>query len=308
MRSALLGTCAALLHMIQSLVVFGFFLWNPKIAGKGVFAVTRGITVWRPPDANGSHSSSSSMVGNFSLAIENDPVGSLDVKHVIAFFFLLSAMFQGAGACMAYGDELGLALMGRIRMLEYSVTASLMVLAIMCEVGLTDAYLLAQSFVLTMACMLLGLIADALGSFAVALQNNAYAQQEPVVIVMGRWMWALPHGLGWVCVLAVWAPILDAFMQAQRLSSQKAPDFVLTIVCCEALLFMSFGFVQLWSLSGMSLIGYGSYTTMLSPYEVNLQRSRILERAEMGYVVLSLVAKTLLGWLIMSPILASAAS
>ena len=297
-----IGLVAASLHCVQSLLVFSLIgSLDGGSKNGGVFTITRTVSVWQPR-ANASASAPHSMVGNFSVVVQNVPTGFLDARYAIAFFFLLSALFQGGGASLAIEGDLhygvhdrhrGLTMMARVRLLEYSVSASVMVLAIMSEIGLTDAYVLSCAFVLTMLCMLLGLFADVLCA-ASERMLALLEMEEPLVQVFGRWVWTVPHVLGWVCMGAVWVPIFDCFLQSQELSEQKAPEFVKAIIGVESTLFLVFGAVQAVALT-LKTLTRGSDAERLCAIDAG---------AETWFVALSFISKTLLGWLIMSPVLA----
>ena len=138
--------------------------------------------------------------------------------------------------------------------MEYSVSASLMTIAIAVEVGITDAYTLMCMFVLMSSCMWFGLIAE--------------TTQK-----------ALPHLAGWIAFVIAYAPILDAYFTSINNSPVKPPDFVTAIVFAEFGIFVLFGVVQLLSL--------------VYPNEQMKQEQR--------FITLSIVAKSLLAWVVLGP-------
>ena len=140
--------------------------------------------------------------------------------------------------------------------MEYSVSASLMTIAIAVEVGITDAYTLMCMFVLMSSCMWFGLIAE--------------TTQK-----------ALPHLAGWIAFVIAYVPILDAYFTSINNSPVKPPDFVTAIVFAEFGIFALFGIVQLLSL------------LYPDPGSQLMQEKR--------FITLSIVAKSLLAWVVLGP-------
>ena len=142
------------------------------------------------------------------------------------------------------------------RLMEYSVSASLMTIAIAVEVGITDMYTLMCMFVLMSSCMWFGLIAE-----------TTHGHK-------GR-----PHLAGWIAFVIAYVPILDAYFTSINNSPVKPPDFVTAIVFAEFGIFTLFGVVQLLSL--------------VYPNEQMKQEKR--------FITLSIVAKSLLAWVVLGP-------
>ena len=122
----------------------------------------------------------------------------------------------------------------------------------------------------------------------IALQvgiNDIYTLQAMFVLTFATMVFGileswLAHVVGWITFLSAYSPILDAFALSTAQSPVSAPDFVPVIVVLEFILFGCFGCVQTYDLWSNNA------------YDV-----------EPVYVILSLVAKTLLGWLVFSPLL-----
>jgi hypothetical protein len=150
-------------------------------------------------------------------------IGYIDVRFLICSFFFLSFAFQAlqAWACESKGW------VAVFRFVEYSFSASVMILAIAVQVGLTDVYLLCCLFGLMFATNMLGLIAEVL-----CAREDAW----------------LPHVVGWVTCLVAYAPLLDAYVASMRCSDLGPPGYVHVIVFLEFALFTCFGLVQLYTL------------------------------------------------------------
>lgn len=249
-----------------------------------------------------------------SVAIrQNFDVGYLDNRYIIFSFFLLSCIFQALEALA--GNYQGPRLM---RFVEYSFSSSIMILAIAVQVGLTDVYILVFMFTLMFATNLLGLMAELL-CYLAEIHSDA----------VSIWLWTLPHGLGWITCLVAYAPLLDAYLNSTRCSDRSPPGFVNVIVFLEFCMFISFGFVQVYSLIRKTMRflsaddgGYPRLMMMGAPlgasesdFYFDTQPAAsggasarhpsqdITDTADLAYVTLSFTAKTLLAWLILAPTL-----
>jgi hypothetical protein len=320
---------------MQAIVVLGLVSWlntQPSPDNKiGVFPLVKTISVWHKKPlssssviADAEYSGSGMVSDDFYVEFQRISAGELDVRYVIVAFFTLSAVFQVVG-----GYILGGVWGSRLRFIEYSFSASIMIMAIAVESGIRDFYTIAMMFVLTWVTMILGLLADFISAITVGMQT---AEHEPVNVVMGQRVWLIPHAAAWVTCLAAYGPILDVFIQSSSKSDVEAPGFVHVIVFLQFVLFSIFGLVQMYSLvkrtnlitdhirGGGKKYSAVSADDMLGAYsggggasmqfqpENNIYSdlSDLNDFVEKAYITLSFVAKTLLSWLILSPILAGA--
>lgn len=97
-------------------------------------------------------------------------------------------------------------------------------------------------------------------------------------IVKG-WRRNIAHGLAWTCTVAAYSIIIAYYAKAVVANDVAIPSFVYVILILQMILFMSFGVVQLAQL-------YCNF-----------------RYSELAYTVLSLTAKTLLGYMIYSNVL-----
>ena len=280
-----LNTVAALLHLSQAVAVICLITFTENHStkndgmplSKGQFQLYKQVASWNENDKlNDSTKLVQAHNQNFTIVLEEQQAGRIDVRYGILAFFLLSGLFQGWVSYATEGEEDFQCWSVTMRYLEYSISASVMVLCIAVETAVFQIYTLINMFVLTFVTMILGLLAQ-------TLQTHG-------------WLWLVPHLLGWLTIAAAYAPVLDSFLSAAR-GPVKPPDFVYCIVILEFALFMSFGFVQLHELwSGtVSMIEKGG----------RLDAS-ISKAATRWFILLSLTAKTLLAWLILSPIVIDA--
>lgn len=218
--------------------------------------------------------------GNFCIGSVTTPVScndngdcyGIDLGWLVISFHILSFLFQSlAGITNCTGPICGYKYSTMIennknplRFIEYSFSASIMLIAIALLNGVTDINLITSIAVLTSSCQLCGL--------AVEYIENLNIKR-------------LMHFNGWLQFCWAYGIIGHAFFKsieaADNDSGTKPPSFVYVIVIALFLLYASFGFVQLYELC-----------TDLNPY-----------KKEKAYVILSLTAKLLLGWMIFSNVL-----
>lgn len=299
---------AAVLHAIQAVVVLGLASWlntTPDTQNHGVFALTRQVAVWTPVNSAAVNASqhSMSMVGNYSIVQTFIDSGSLDVRYAILAFFCLASIDHACVALSPMIWEVEL-LAGQLRYVEYSISASIMSICIAVEMGITDLYVLITIFVLMFATQILGMMADLVSN------PDGSMYWSPIQSIMGLYVWIIPHFAGWITCIAAYMPILDAFVSSSKWSSIQAPDFVKAIVFSQFFLFVSFGFVQtyqLWTRSSILSKNDRPYMHVdLQQQHVDLDLKSLNRTTERLFITLSLVAKTLLAWLIMAPILTAA--
>ena len=242
----------------------------------------------------------------------NDAEMSLSLHWLVTSFFFLSAFFQ----FLAVMIPRSLVPNAVIRFVEYSISASIMIVAIGLQLGIFHAQVLLLLAALTWTTMICGIVAEMLlpemllpNKYTEALflrekhLNGQLQIEESQTIrdsktikhlgteiesigmfltLLGRALRRanrvawLAHAIGWVTQMSVFFVLLQQFHGGQNCSPRAAPAFVWAIVYGELALFSSFGFVQLLQLS----------------------RSISAKKAEMIYTVLSFVSKTLLGWLV----------
>jgi hypothetical protein len=165
-----------------------------------------------------------------------------------------------------------------IRFLEYSISASLMLLCIALLTGMRDANLLLSIALLCATCQVFGYVAETL----------FVEEKFPSVR-------HISHVAGWVTLMTSYAIIWVYYGLANANASDGngAPDFVHAIVVSMFLLFNSFGVVQL----SQMYCGDKCCTRFYNCVGKN---------SEASYIFLSIVAKTILGWVIYAQVLVMA--
>ena len=315
-----LNYAAALLHLVQAVVVGSLIPGldnahaNEPSFFRGVYPVLKNLLLLRNTDAptapcdlpllrNATAHAYTVIDDRAVVAPHAFVVGHIDVRYLLVAFFALSSGFQFLeafllGEAYARGPRL-------LRFVEYAFSASVMLLAMAVQVGITDIYTLCCMFALMVATNGLGLIAEAL-CFVATRPHHA---QE----LLPLWSWLAPHCLAWLTCLCAYAPLIDAYLATNRCSDRHPPGYVDVIIFLEFGLFSCFGLVQLYALVQRSahtvddahhyyyvrvwLVGGSRLPPQRTPDEA------ITYGADLAYVTLSFTAKTLLAWLILAPIL-----
>ena len=208
------------------------------------------------------------MIPGFFIKYVQEDAFEVDVKLIIVVFFTLACADHVFTQVLAqfqpgYGDiaEIG----ARARLVEYSISASLMAVSIAIETGITDIWTLSGIFFLMWSCMIFGLLAE-------SYDLNDRTDKMYALVA---------HFAGWIAFVFGYAPILGVYFAVDRINERKAPDFVQVIVIGEAINFCLFGIAQLL-------------------YLVNVFTRNASEGM---FLTLSIVAKSLLAWVVLVPIL-----
>ena len=231
-----------------------------------------------------------------------DSKSSISLHWLVVTFFALSGLFQTVSAVMGLAGGSN-ASSPTLRFIEYSITSSIMIVAIALQVGIMDAHTLALLATLIWAMMMCSLVCEK-GRAAKKIltdvmqsahHNNKkndgqvyshsefgesldeYDEEKKVSGALTKAVY-ITHFIGWALLSVTFYVIIGTFHGSQKSCDApgSAPNFVWAIVYSQAVLFSSFLLVQ------MIEIGEAVHWT----------------QAEMAYILLSFVSKTLLGWLI----------
>ncbi len=162
-----------------------------------------------------------------------------------------------------------------LRMLEYSVSATLMQISIALILGVWERLVIVGVAALTVVTMLCGLVAEQL----------KYDRRDMAWVA---------HLTGWLAMGAVWAILGRQFSYTIEMSEEKPPDFVYAIVGVIGVLYTGFGAIQL-----VQLCAADKGARDKKYCQNKCSRGCTLNRGvEMAYCVMSLTSKTFLGWII----------
>jgi hypothetical protein len=148
-----------------------------------------------------------------------------------------------------------------MRFVEYTMSASVMLVAIALLNGVDDVRELACIFMLCAATQMFGLLAE---------------REQSGIDSSQKW---IAHLAGWVTFVTAYGVVMSHYLVDKR-GVENIPWYVEVIVWSMLVLFSVFGLVQ--------LVRTASPFGILSPFH-----------AEVAYLILSVVAKTLLGWLVL---------
>ena len=288
---------AALFHLINAIATL--FLWFIDDNQDQVFRLTETANSWFPVDkmtnATGYRCSNATKNGlemafpindEWCVGRQTDTTSELSLWWLVIVFHFLSFVFQAVAMMKWEIDLCGYPWVrnyieevdsgtNSLRMLEYSISATLMQIAIALVLGIGDRLVIAGVAALTVVTMLLGLIAEQL---KYDRKNMAWTA----------------HFTGWFSMLAVWGILGRKFVYTIQTSDASPPEFVYVIVLVIAFLYSLFGgiqFYQLWKSDVAPNMDKKTDSETIRIIKLN-------QYVEMIYCVNSLVSKTFLGWMI----------
>ena len=239
----------------------------------------------------------------------------VDLGWLIISFFLLSFSFQGIAALTDFCSVCGYKYSEKIeqglnplRFLEYSISASVMLVAIAVLNGVFDINLVASIAVLTCSCQLSGLVVEYL------LKDD----RDDLGL--------LAHLNGWLTLGCAYGIIFHAYFKSAAEGDTEPPEFVTAIVLSLCALYCCFGATQIAELfcrCRCSFVPEDDKDKKRIITQKNCKaccdsrcesccsiRCRNTDEGrcdhackELSYVILSLAAKSVLGWVIFSNVL-----
>jgi hypothetical protein len=194
---------------------------------------------------------------------------SLPITWLTSLFFLLSCLFHLGNALLWYNAYVYYLSIQRcpFRWIEYTFSASIMILVVAYAAGVVLETELLMIFILIATTMFFGHMTELIS-----------IQQSPEKWTLPFSQRVVPHILGYVPQISAWFVIIYTFV----MNSEGAPDFVLATIIAEMILFFSFGVVQL--------------VVLLRPPSKYVQ-------GEIAYQILSLTSKGLLGIILFSNVI-----
>jgi hypothetical protein len=323
-------TCfTAFIHLVSACVQLGFFV-NKKAGEEAlsVVRVDRTSVCWA-----GMRNITNHIDAKISSGM--DRIDSIAILIIV--FFFLSAIFQFL-AFVFYKANEQYALQNRpqwLRYTEYSVSAPLMIVAIFISFGLLDIYLHLCVFVLIALCMLIGLAADFLRQMATT------TDLRKLVLSLHYLAW-VPMIIPWIILTISLIdistgfsretcrrydlrnqPNFESIMNVLNLPSldftttpirdvsenNELPDFVWAIFFVQSFLFCVFGFVQRAQFSDEFDIRMFSFSGTINPNfgvkKDDYRPEHTWYVTERNFIILSLLAKSILGWVVFSQVLVS---
>lgn len=271
---------AALAHLGNTVATL--VLWGLSDERDQTFRLTEKYAPWEPP-VNGTCTQGFKVSDDWCVVNKEANTGELSLWWLIIVFHFLSFAFQALAMAEwkieccdrkfirdPYVDEVIQDGTNTLRMIEYSVSATLMQISIALILGVYQRLVIIGVAFLTVVTMLQGLVAE-----RIKLKDIETA-------------W-IAHLSGWVSMGGVWFILGRQFAFTVEKSVAQPPGFVHAIVIVIGVLYMGFGLVQFVDLC----------------IENNKENNM---RIELVYCMLSLISKTFLGWIIFANALVGMAS
>jgi hypothetical protein len=205
---------------------------------------------------------------SYSYIPTNEKVGFSNIENDLIKFFIITGIFHLFYAFDFKGIYTRQIEAGKnnFRWIEYSLTASTMIKIIARTCGVSEASTLRLMEYSTIGCMLQGLI----------IENTLVSKElDPTT---KKTILITSNIVGWGIMSAVFFEIFKSFNNYKKdlaVMDVKIPSFVTPIIYSQFLLFNSFGFLQLYEIFNYNKVNY--------------------ENIELGYLVLSMTAKSSLG-------------
>ena len=274
---------AALLHLVNTLTTL--LLWAVSENKDTVYNLTETSAIWTPIENTSSctiglpdgASRTFQVSDDFCISRVSKTTSNLSLWWLVIAFHFLSFVFQTLAMtewrCYCFGrqcirenyvSEVDNTGTNVLRMIEYSISATLMQIAIALVLGIWHRLVIMGIAFLTVVTMLLGLIAE-------QLKND---RKELAWVA---------HLTGWVSLGGVWSIILRQFLYSiETAGDNEPPEFVYVVVGVITILYTGFGLIQMVQLCYSRVDNVPSFN----------------RKIELAYTVNSLTSKTFLGWII----------
>jgi hypothetical protein len=303
-------------HIVSCLVIFTTVLVKMDSGGPsvGVGYVGRIASCWHNKQPNSDSMLRDIAFGSITNNMDID--FGWDRHYTIAFllatFFLLSAVFQSV-ALFSVDHWGGIA--GNkpqwCRYTEYTFSAGCMIVATFISFGMLDSYLHVCVFILTSTCMLIGLVADYARFLDTDRDESTSRGMRVIALAL--------HYIAWLPMLVVWGVLWTVVIDmglgrkvCNNPNGSELPTWVWSILVIEFVLFNSFGYVQRIQFSNQFDIDFFCYSGYRVHYNNSfLNRKKDYDPAATGieteacFLLLSVISKTILGWIIYANVLMS---
>jgi hypothetical protein len=207
--------------------------------------------------------------------IEYDIGGAeININAMLSCFCVLSLGFQTAHQWLLVRNP---DMPRFMHYLEYSFSSSLMAMTMAVEVGINELFAVVGIGGLFFSMNIAGMGAEIMAHYARKI-NDAFI----------GYLCILTHFMGWIMFLMAMVPIWAQFHQVLECSENGGtPGYVYALVIVESFLFFLFGFLQ----------AIGMYEKLMCPDNF----VELLFRYDCAHAMLSLLAKTILVWLLVVP-------
>lgn len=306
---------AALVHLTNGILSIAL----ASDSGRNIsFPVQRTFVGWDTCNSSIVPKNTSYGFGEFIITPASTEQGfTVNLLYLIVSFHMLSFVFQMSVYATDYSELITERGVNFLRFIEYSISASIMLLCIAFISNIVLLPSLVGLFFMSFATMILGGIAESLfDDYIVGSKTVIYADENYIPLYLRSLGWAA-HLAGWVTLTAAYGVIIfDNFVLSVSKSDVAVPGFVTFIVIGIFCFYMVFGAIQLLqlcmkdpcmgSLCG-SWCGGRWYSPLRRGKNIDITCGRLNvtlnEFVELLYVFNSLTTKTILGWVIISNLL-----
>ena len=211
------------------------------------------------------------------------PTITISLFWLILLFHALSGIFQTYAGCNRRNYVTNVLQRGvnPLRFIEYSLSATIMLVCIALVSGIDDYHGLLAIETLTFTTMILGMVSELLFDDQLASRHL-------------RWIGWVTHFTGWVTLMSAYVGvILKKYFYSIEQSEQGPPDWVTIIIFLIFALYNIFGITQFMQLCFKQPLCLERYIPkkFKDPQKLN----RWIENI---YVANSLITKSILGWMI----------
>lgn len=219
----------------------------------------------------------------------------LDLNMMILTFCLLSVIFQAVhGTVLYYYDDIP----RFMHYLEYAFSSPLMIMVMAVEVGILELFSVIALGGLFFGMNVAGMSVEILSHYVYYITSRSH------LALCSALCWLL-HFTGWVLFFMAMIPVWAQFHQVLACSENGGtPQYVYAVIVTESILFSLFGFLQIASLYEKLEYTWTSKNAYTHPGRgLPLIPVEILFKYDCLHAILSLVAKTILAWLLLGPAL-----
>ena len=214
----------------------------------------------------------------------NKSGASVQTTWAMFAFFVISLLFQAAHHYHLSNNPTYPRVMHYI---EYSISSSLMIMVMAVNVGITELFA-----VTGMCAAFFGM--NMLGACAEVMSHYAGFIDQDLNKCFRRMIWVF-HFSAWVLFFFAMIPIWLQFHNAATCSDGGPPAYATAVIGIESVCFFAFGLLQVVSLILKCRFFDDKDNQKKEP------QAEFLFRFDYAHACLSLVAKTLLAWLLMGP-------
>ena len=217
----------------------------------------------------------------------------VDLGWCVAAFFLLSSVFQFLSIIPFFWNNYVRSGVHPLRWIEYSVSASCLILTAAVVVGIDDLHFILLFFFANFTVMMLGLIQEGRAHMYRALVEANKTKPRGVFDFIE---FLLPHGVGWVLYAVIWYILYDKFTLASNHGTKHPPTIVQAFYAINLILFAGFGILQFVQM-------YLYYNCI---HDQRFGRMHVyLINCEWVYAAFSLITKTFAAWFLYAGVLAT---